>query len=490
MNKSIKTFLAAVGFVSFFACSQSAAPKDIGSAEPVLSIEQLNEDFKIFETTLREIHPGLYTFIAKDSLDEVFSAAREKLSREMTKPEFFRILSGLISSIYDEHTGVDFSYKYADLEKFLPFKVRWVNRTPYIQKNLLGNKNLVVGSEIISINGRDPRQIYSEILRYYPNFMTDSSLEYDVYSLHFDYLYASFFEQPDSFTVVAINPGSQKQYTVKTPCLLRSDTAHFIPLQTFARDFVDTDPCYKFKAEDGVAIMKISSFTPDCANFDSLLKSDFQFIRENKISDLIIDLRYNRGGDPMYGATLLTYLYSKPFRIFDSLGATLTRIPTYRQYTDTSEFYFGDWKNTLSAIAQLQSHQKNLYTSFRDSVFNPQPAQFTGHTYLLVNSDIHSGASITAALLDYYANPLIIGTPVCGPYNSGCALEEVYLTLPNSQLGITIPLIYYHYNVPSGLYPYKKGISPDIFIRPGITDIVQRKDLVLDTTLSLIKNKN
>lgn len=461
-NKKLLFLFISVILIS---CGQRVDKKAYDSIkEPTFNKEQLQKDFDVFRASLEEIHSGLYTFISKDSLDYYFNDCYSKINSNMSTDEFFKVLSPIIPKIYDEHTSLDFSYKYADIKKFMPIKVRWLDNIPYIHKNLLNDQNVILGSQLISINGRNLKDIYKTFTTTYSNFTTDQSLEYDVYSIHFDYLYASFVEQPDSFHIVALDLKTKKEYSVHLPCVLASDSIHFISLQNLASEYNNTDSCYRFNIDkkNNIAIMKISSFTETKGiNFSQAFNRDFKIIGDSKIKNLIIDLRYNRGGDPKFGAELLSYLYNKPFQIFDSISATINKRPTYYNFMDSTTLTSNDWNSTIFALTNLSKKNVNYYTSFRDTVFTPKNNQFKGKIYLLINSDVHSAALITTSLFDYYTSATTIGTPICGPYNSGNAINAITLTLPNTKIQIIIPIVNYSYSIPDNLYPYKKGTMPD-----------------------------
>ena len=475
-------------------------PKDINkSKEPLFDVSQLQEDFKVFQISLEEIHPGLYSFISKDSMDYLFHATFSRIDHPMSKDEFFKILAPLVRQIYDEHTSLDFSYKYDSLDKFMPIKIRWVNGSPYIYKNLLDNPSIILGSEVTSINGLDPKKLFKEMKKNYRNGTTDEMLDYDVYSLHFDYLYASFIEQPDSFQITAINPVSKKEYSINSPALLKTDTLHFLPIYILAENYCKKDTSYKFSIDNknNYAKMTISGLsegemTESNIDFYKKINDDFKKIADSKINNLIIDLRYCFGGDPRYGAALLSYFNTKPFHIFDSISARITKTPTYSEYMEGStETVAGSWEQLIKTKEKIVSDNsfRNYYTNFRDTLYEQKKNQFKGDVYLLVNSDMHSAAAVTSTLIDYYSNTTIIGTPIQGPYNSGNALETIYLSLPNSKIGLDIPLFHYSYAVPDNIYPNKKGLIPDVYVQPTIVEILNGKDAVLEKAIEIIRGK-
>ena len=494
------TLLFSLSIIIFGCANQQPETTTEKQNEALFLVKQLQEDFNVFRTTLEETHPGLYSFVSQDSMNYYFDQAYAKIDHPITKDEFFRLLSPLIRMTYDEHTSLDFSYKYDSLQKFMPIKIRWVNNIPYVWKNLLNNPDIIEGSEITSINGKNPLDIFKEMKSVYRNGTTDETLEYDVYSLHFDYLYASFFEQPDSFHLTAINPSTKKEYTINSPAILKTDTLHFIPVYKMAEEYCKKDTCYRFSLDKQndyakMTISGLSDYEMQSANidFNKQLSEDFKIINANKINNLIVDLRYCFGGDPRYGASLLSYLSNKPFQIFDSLSSRLIKIPTYSKcISDIAETESKTWPNMLEISKNISKKNQigNYYTGFRDSIFQPKKNGFKGNVYLILNSDIHSAGAVTAALFDYYSNAIIVGSPTAGPYNSGNAIETIYLTLPNTKIGVDIPLFHYNYAVPTNLYPYKKGINSDVHVKSTIDDIINNKDAALEKTIEIIKTKN
>ncbi len=482
--------------VLFSSCFNSEQHENhIDKNELKYSADDLKADFKVFRTSLEEIHPGIYSFISKDSIDFYFDNTYIKLNHPMTKDEFFRLLTPLITKLYDEHTSLDFSYRYDSVKKLLPIKIRWVNHEPYIFKNLFENPQVILGSKVVSINGRNVNEIYKELITNYQNGTPDQSLEYDVYSLHFDYLYASFIEQPDSFCIEAINPITKTNYVFKSSALLASDTLHCLSIPETAKYYCNKDTAYQLclNKDCNYAVMKISGLNPNEIeannfNFHKQLENDINKLNKNKINNLIIDLRYCFGGDPLYGAALVSYLSKKPFHIFDTLHSAINQIPTYSKYTDWSK---ADWETETPQLKELNnnSQAKNSWTDFRDTLFLPSKNSFNGSVYVLINSDIHSAAAITAALLKQNTNAIFIGKPISGPYNSGNAIDMITLTLPNTKINLYIPLINYSYSISDYLGKSKKGLTPDILITPSINDILNNKDVVLNKTISIIREK-
>jgi len=327
-------------FLLVCGCDNAGSDKNnIHVNEKKYPVDELKEDFNIFRTSLEELHPGLYSFVSKDSLDWYFDNAYSKLTQPLSKDEFFRILTPLVVKIYDEHTSLDFSYRYDSIRNLLPIKIRWLNHKPFIYKNLLGDPKIILGSEVTSINGRNVNDIFNELKSNYQNGTPDQTLEYDVYSLHFDYLYASFIAQPDSFQIEAIDPETKHRYSVNIPAVSVNDTVHCLRIPQMAANYCRKDTAYRFSfnAKDDYAKMTIAGLNPHemeatKIDFSRQLNQDFKTIEQQGIHNLIIDLRYCFGGDPLLGAELVRHLAIKPFHIFDTLSSRIEKIPTYSQY--------------------------------------------------------------------------------------------------------------------------------------------------------------
>jgi len=68
------------------------------------SKEVLKADLSLVHENLEKIHPGLYRYIAKPSLDRFFDSLEHVITGPMTAQEFFGLLSLLHAKIRNGHT--------------------------------------------------------------------------------------------------------------------------------------------------------------------------------------------------------------------------------------------------------------------------------------------------------------------------------------------------------------------------------------------------
>src|SRR5688500_16975585 len=68
--------------------------------------QQLQRDYSLFRNILEEVHPGLYWYTPKDSMDYYFRIGEEKLKDSLTELGFRNVLSYVLEKIKCGHTTV------------------------------------------------------------------------------------------------------------------------------------------------------------------------------------------------------------------------------------------------------------------------------------------------------------------------------------------------------------------------------------------------
>ena len=109
-----------------FSCSVSR----VSIVNKKYPVSALKEDYNIFRGSLEEMHPSLYWFTPKSTMDEQFTEGLESITDSLTERQFRTLLTKVISSIRCGHTYVNYSARYskyldtADIKLFpLAFKV-------------------------------------------------------------------------------------------------------------------------------------------------------------------------------------------------------------------------------------------------------------------------------------------------------------------------------------------------------------------------------
>ncbi|MEB2778641.1 S41 family peptidase, partial [Algoriphagus sp. D3-2-R+10] len=187
---------------------------------------------------------------------------------------------------------------------------------------------------------------------------------------------------------------------------------------------------------------------------DSTINMVLSDAYNQKVKKLIIDLRNNSGGDDQYGALLYSYLTNKPFQYF----------------------------------ASIESNTKKLETSDHPGLDVQQPSMdsFKGKVLFIINGLSFSTTSDICAIAKSKNRGRFVGEETGGGYYGNTSGETFRTTLPNSKINIAIPKYKYSNAVKKAKY-HDRGIIPDYFVIPSISDIIIGKDVQLEYALGLIK---
>ena len=113
-------------------------------------------------------------------------------------------------------------------------------------------------------------------------------------------------------------------------------------------------------------------------------------------------------------------------------------------------------------------------TKFR----KPKDYFFSGKIYLLVNGGTFSAASLLASRMSSLPNVEIVGEETGGDYNGTVAGILPVYTLPNSKIKWRLGLM--HIKTINQRSLKGRGVMPDKSLQPTVSDIILKKDTVLD----------
>ena len=109
-------FLLPVLFLLVFTSSLLAQPLR-NQPDPFrkFPVKALQADFRLMRRALEEVHPSLYWYMPKDTLDAVFDRALRAIDHPLTEQEFINLLYLAICQIRCGHTQLEHSTAYAQL---------------------------------------------------------------------------------------------------------------------------------------------------------------------------------------------------------------------------------------------------------------------------------------------------------------------------------------------------------------------------------------
>ena len=459
------------------------------------SIKELKTDLSILRHNLENVHPGLYTYTSKEKFNLKFKEIEEQIDHPMSEIEFYRLIGPILADIGDQHTDMEVSeacYEYLDSQSLLfPFEVKWVKDALYITHNLSSVQNISPGEKIISINGKEAGAVFSQLHDYMPRDGFNSTGPDRTLSRLFMDFYYFIIGQPDGFDLVLEQiSGETKRVFVpaeKFPRIMEYYRERY-PWPELSGKVVKK-PMLSFEIQGRNANLTIKSFhlgriKNGGQNFKKFLKTTFKQIEKSQVENLILDLRNNGGGSDEAVIELFSYLTDQPFIFYKELSTITTTIPNH-------EYYQGNIARIEKwAVKNLRKeggvyHLKDEPGTQKQA---PKASSYQGNLYVLVNAGSASATGDLSGMLKQYTNSIFIGSEPGGNPVQNTAGNSLSLILPNTRIRTIIPTTLYKINV--DLENTGHGILPDYKVEPSIQDILNKRDVVKEFTLELIRREN
>lgn len=426
-------------------------------------------------------HPGFYRYTAKPVFKKLIDSTLASITDSLTEIEIYRKTKPLVAQIGCLHTGIRLSN---DVQHYLDKSSTLVpvevfidedNRV-FITRNLSGNQYLTPGSELKAINSRPIDEVIQTLFRAMPSDGYNLSEKRLLINHRFAFWYQTMVDVEDRYTLTLFRDGQTLDYEV---CGVTAEA--FPSLNSLEHNY---KKALGFEVKDGTGFLTIHSFAHSNIrrsrqHFRKFIKNAFIELKEQKIKNLVIDLRYNTGGTDANAAYLATYLFDKPFRYWDRIEITG---PVARYMNGAVKFFY--CKPTQRDSMYLWTRCR--FTREFDFYETQQPAKnhFEGQVYLLTNGFCMSSCSDFIAVTTYNLKAKTIGQETGGGYQGNTSGIMPTVRLPHGLL-ITIPLNKYT----NAVDPFKnigRGTMPDYRVTPTLENWMLKKDAEMEKALELI----
>ncbi len=411
------------------------------------SREQLQADMQQMESLIRQRHPG--TFTDWSEFGAAYTRQYELLADSLDIVEFHRLVAPVVSAARCGHTRLSFHtevYEYLrEQGNFLPFDLRAVGESLFVYQKYTDQTDMARGSTILAINGQPANEIVAALK---DGMWADGTAEgYKYYNINMSLKgrYLLSIADPERFEMIYLEPGAATPKRSTVTALSTNEIKEYEREHDLAEsDKPLVEPFFADDSSYASLTIRFFDYCDDPTEYRSILDSFFVQVSECGITDLVLDLRQNDGGDPHGSAHLLTYLLPRPFRYFTSVS--------HKYYPDL-------------VIEQ-----------------DLAPNAFAGNLYVLVDGGSYSTTGHLCAILKAYDVATFIGTETGGSFICNGVYED--FTLDHTGLIIMIPSTTFAVDV-EGLEP-GIGIAPDFVVQATITDMVENRDPVRDKAVELI----
>lgn len=291
-----------------------------------ISRRQAVSDIDSLFHTLAEVHPDLYSNISKESLDAHIADLKAGVQDSVNVIELYQSVAPVVALIGDAHTSVVLPDRQILIRagKYIPVFPTIDNNTGRMFVKASVGNCVPYDSEILSINGISAKEMVEQMLTYasgervfFRLTMVDNNIMGLFHMLFAAPEYAITYREPDgdedkSCTLQAVEAAKLNAGLVLSPKILKLMEEHG-----------GNEP-YTFRILDdnSVAVMNFDACM-DVKGMEVFADSMFTTLRERGIKNLIIDVRYNGGGNSKVGDVLLKYIAPRPFAQF---GKTLIKV--------------------------------------------------------------------------------------------------------------------------------------------------------------------
>jgi cytochrome c551/c552 len=417
------------------------------------SQEALKADLRFVHKNLEKMHPGLYRYMARPTLDRFFDSLDHVIAGPMSAQEFFSLLTLLQGKIRNGHTmflpGDSAMARLNRSGRLLPLSVNFAEGKLFIVENYSADSTIQPGTEILSINGKTVSSVMEQLLVRQTRDGYNQTYPVWILNHYFAPHYSFVFGEPAEFSL-DLKDATGEPYMKRVRALTRDSIRYFRQARYAARYPAVNEGrgiVFQEEKEKDAAVLTIRTFDPDL--LQSLYRQDYKRVFDSvftqmsrrPIRALILDLRDNQGGDFPPGRTLLSYLLLHP-------GGFL-----------------------------LDGREARI--------IQPNAKHFSGALFVLMNGGSFSNTAIVCACLKRDQRAVFIGEETGGNPHiiSG---DPVELVLPQTKIKAEISTVTYRIVADSN---DGHGILPDYPLQPTITEILAGKDPVKALALKLISQR-
>jgi hypothetical protein len=450
------------------------------------SSDELLEDYDLLTLALEQAHGRLYKFNPQEQYNKQKANIKKQLYKPMDGLEYYKMICPMIASIKCGHTGISPSPQILENLKgqyiYFPFRLKFINGKVFILKGVEDDlvKN---GSELISINNRKVDDIVSEI---FGMIVSDGEVitgKYKKLDEGFHRFYAEFIQQTEKFKIEYI------PYNATKPEIITIKGVDYKKWNDTLNSNNKSNNLLEIKLLDNsnIAILTIRKFVSQeidelHGSFKTFMDSAFNQINNHNVQNLIIDLRGNGGGNIAH--ELLPYLIDKPFKFWNKPATTPNTRYSFLEHTDKG-LYFNEVHTKLWNKYKNEEGRYELLGSIEEYI-EPNAFTYKGKLFVLIDGNSFSGTSNISAVLKDLNRATFFGEETGGCIYGANGGDYINLTLPNTQVKITIPIRSGVNNI-SANNNLNRGVIPDYEITNGISDILNGKDSEMEFVINYIK---
>jgi len=395
--------------------------------------------------TIEAVHPDLYRWSSKATVDAAFDALENEMGVPKTDAELAAAYARLFSTIGCGHTfhlaQVPFYHWAEKNARYFPYAIHVYDDRLYV----VIPSEMVEGTydifPVLELDGKSDSVVVQQLYAHIAADGHQNGHKSYLLQKEFAKYYRAYLQSSD--TIDLLLKGMPAPYKVVG-----------VPLAEVQRKRGEDELeelFLSFPDKGAVAWMRIPTFgdpdiDTDFKTYRKFLAAAFEEMTEKGTKQLVIDISGNAGGEEQWQALLETYLVVD--NCFETTQrAALNECPEWVQ----------------QPLPQLWKYPADYLTSAQDSgfIYNTPPTKlskvknvFEGELYILQDYGTYSAAANFSLKAQACRDAKIYGFPTGGVVSGENAGQALELRLPNTNGRIYIPLI-------SSYNTFNDGLSPN-----------------------------
>ena len=466
MMKNIVTTIILSVFLYGKLIAQTELPNTISKEDKIYGLSKFWQEANYNFVYLNKIDRKRWNDDYKNLITEVQETTNDH--------EYYRLLQKFCASLKDGHTNVNFPKSINSLihntwfGDYRLFLTNIEGKAIVTRVNLSKKEEIPIGTEIIKVNGLATSEYANQYVKPFISSSTEHTLEDNTIS----WLLRS--PKGTTYSLELKKPNGQHLNLELTHSEVKEKEV-YPPFEK--RNLLD----FKW-IEDRIVYVALNSFSNP--KIDTLFIEKLPEIRKAK--KLIIDLRYNGGGNTDIGTAILQYLtYDK--ELYGSTSQSRLHIPSFKAWGKWTEA-----KDTINVSEENKKWNKQALLSYQDNYFHKFPhhpkkielkkkERIIIPTVLLIGNNTASAAEDFLIATDNQKHMTKIGEPTFG--STG---QPMLFDLPG---GGSARICTKKDTYPDGREFVGVGIQPDILISKTLNDFETNKDSVLEKAIEYLNQK-
>jgi hypothetical protein len=468
-------------------------------AATTIEAAKLKQDFAVMKAAYTSLHPGLYRYADRATVERRFAELERALSRDLTLAEAYVTFSRFLATIRCGHTYCNFWNQPEQVAKELfhgadklPFTFRIAERRMVVVHDASEPARLRRGTEILAIGGVPVRRILDELVKLVKadgsndakrlhDLQVSGEGKYEPFDVYFPLLFPP---RDGRFALSAVDPGGRR-LELSVAAIAREErqrrlAARGVSLAT------SVDDLWTFEMlNPRTAHLRIGSFATWEMKLDwrAFLERAFRDMAERKAENLILDVRENEGGSNDVLDALLRHLAWRPVRL-EARRELLRYVkvpPEVAPYVKSWDDSFADRTGTVRDAGDgFYTWAKEQEASRTIPLSNEA---FRGKIYVLVGAANSSATFYLASAIKANVLGTLVGQTTGGNQRGTNGGQIFFLTLPNSGIEMDIPLVgtFYEGDRPDA------GVEPDVVVPRTVRTLVRGVDAEMEAVRRLLR---